>query len=260
MKILMLLCLIAHQLQCFSCGLLFGLFFTSAAALTDNIAVKVDFNDKVLVVVRTGLADNNILYLLLRILLDDLLQSCLVILEGTGTNSLRGGSYVLKDKALGTLKAAAVEIYSGCDGLEHIRKDTGTVVTAGIYLTVAQTHIVADAKASGELAEGALAYKSRTVLGESALRKLWKIIIKIFGCDETQNGVAQELKTLVAAALMLIGVGGMSQGSYKELLILKAIADLLFKLIVICFHMYYSAFLPEPLTATEISSMILVSA
>mgnify|MGYP006864668412 CR=1 FL=1 len=80
-KIDTLLCLITHQLQSFSGGLLFCLFFTSAAAFADYITVEMDFNNKVFVVVRTAFTHENIFKLFAGILLDNLLQSGFIIVK-----------------------------------------------------------------------------------------------------------------------------------------------------------------------------------
>ena len=77
----MLLCLIAHQLQCFPCRLLLRLFFAPAAALADDIAVEMNLHHKVLVVVGTALADEDVFEPLAGVLLHDLLQGRLVILD-----------------------------------------------------------------------------------------------------------------------------------------------------------------------------------
>ena len=80
-KIDTLLCLITHQLQSFSGGLLFRFFFTSAAAFSYYIAVEMDFNNKVLVVVRTAFTNENIFKLFTGILLDNLLQGGFIIVK-----------------------------------------------------------------------------------------------------------------------------------------------------------------------------------
>ena len=80
-KIDTLLCLITHQLQSFSGGLLLRFFLTSSAAFADYITVEMNFNNKVFVVVRTAFTHENIFKLFTWILLDNLLQGGFIIVK-----------------------------------------------------------------------------------------------------------------------------------------------------------------------------------
>lgn len=59
-KIEIFACLIAHQLQCFACRLLFGFLLAASAALADDIAVEVHLYGEVLVMVGAMLAGKNV--------------------------------------------------------------------------------------------------------------------------------------------------------------------------------------------------------
>ena len=59
MKIDILLCLIAHQLQRLARCLLLGFFFASSAAFANNIAIQMDFDGKMLVMIRTAFSGEN---------------------------------------------------------------------------------------------------------------------------------------------------------------------------------------------------------
>ena len=120
-KIEIFACLIAHQLQCFACRLLFGFLLAASAAFADDIAVEVHLYGEVLVMVGAMLAGEDVFEPFTGVLLNDLLQHRFVVFKRAFACRLRRRFNLVQYKALGFLQAAGIEIDRRRNGFEHVR-------------------------------------------------------------------------------------------------------------------------------------------
>ena len=85
---------------------MFSFLFASASAFPDDIAVQMNLNNKMLIMIRTAFPHQHIVKLFLRILLDDLLQSRFIILKGLGLGIFHFRDGKAQDELPGLFHAA----------------------------------------------------------------------------------------------------------------------------------------------------------
>ena len=138
-----------------------------------------------------------------------LLESGLVVADGSGEgvavveSGLEGGQgrldYLFFDEAARGGEAA-VEVEGGDDGFKGVGEQGGLATASTGLLSAAEADVVAEADAGGDVAEMTAADEGGAETGELALAGVGEAAEEGFGCEEAEDGVADELKLLVIGA------------------------------------------------------------
>ena len=176
------------------------------------------------IVVRPTLARKHILQMLLRVLLDDLLQGSLVVLKRLWLVRLQHGQDKAEDK-LARFLHTGVQVNGGDHRLKRIRQNGRAGAPAGILLAVAQPQIIPQVDLLRKAAACLFAHQGSAVFGEIPLGKLRVIFKQIIRNHKPEHRIAQKLQALVALflALCFVCIGGMGQCGDEVFFVVKTV-------------------------------------
>ena len=200
--------------------MLLGGFFAAATALGQQLTVAPDADRKLLVVVGAGLAGDLVFQHSGRVLLDDLLQTGLVVVLG----SLALGDEGQDEIARGL--HAAVQIQRGNDRLERIGDNARAAASAAKVLAVAKAQILTQLNFLCELEQCILANEAGAHTGQLALGAA-RLVEQIVRYNDGQYAVAQKFQPLVVGRgdLALVGIAGMGQRNAQQRRIFECIVQ-----------------------------------
>ena len=110
------------------------------------------------------------------------------------------------------------EVGGADEGLDRVGQDGVLVPPARERLALAELDELSQPQVAGDGGQGRLGDGGGAHLGELALGDLRVGAVEVLGDDDAQDGVAQELQTLVGGqAAVLVGVGTVGQGQIEQL-------------------------------------------
>ena len=189
------------------------------------------FDFEALIVVRTGLASEDILQLLLGVLLDDLLELRLVVFERDGL-FLDGRHDEPEDELSGRVDGP-VEIDGGDDRFKSIGHDGGSFSAAVLVLAFSEEEVVSEVDLLRELKEALFADGAGAQLGQSPLGDIAERVEEFVGRNEAEDRIAQELQPLVVlvSRALFVRIGGVGQRGVEEVQVRERVPQLAFQLV-----------------------------
>ena len=103
----------------------------------------------------------------------------------------------------------------------------------GALLPPAEAHVFPKLQALGDAVQALLADEFRPQARHASLRNGGNLTIEKIGSDVAQDGIAQELQTLIvlfSGIMPFIGKGAVGQGCFQQLAVPKAVTDGFFQL------------------------------
>ena len=235
-----------EALECDAGGLLLGLLFGGSFGLGKGAGAPVavgdaDLDPEELLVIGAALGGEDVLRLACSGGLEMLLEGGLVVADGPGEGVACGeGAVEVGDGGLDNVALdegargvePAVEVERGDDGLESVGEECRLLATTALLFATAEAKQGSKADALGNVAEVAAADEGGAKACEFALAGVGEALIEAFGDDETQHGVADELKLLVIAGrgggsfgVGLVGQRAVGEGECEELGLAEAMVE-----------------------------------
>ena len=112
---------------------------------------------------------------------------------------------------------AAVEVDRAEHRLEGVGQDGVLIATSGGPLTAAEVDVLSETERTRDLGEGALVDHRLAQVGEGPLGEIGEPLEDQIGDHETEDGIAEELETLVALGIGLFSdPGAMAEGAPQQ--------------------------------------------
>jgi hypothetical protein len=218
-------------------GLLLGLLLGGAFGLGEGPLAALSVGDpdlyaEELLVIGAALGGEDVLRLAGAGSLEVLLESGLVIADGSGEGT-SGGESTVKFRKRGLYDVAfdegsrgvesTVEIKGGDDGLEGVGEERGFLSSAALLFAATEAEHGSESDAIGDMAEMAAADERGTKTRELAFASVREETVEALGDGETEDSVADKFKLLVVAGgrrrsvrIGLVGEGAMGEGESEE--------------------------------------------
>ena len=146
-------------------------------------------NGKALVVVRSRLLHQNIGELLLRILLDDLLEDGLIVLKGGSRLPVFHHFFYKTENELLCRRHPAIQIDGGDQGLKGVRQDGGALPSPHILLPLSQKEELTQPYLLGKDTQALVTHQGGPGLGQLPLGQVGEVAEQVVRDDDGQHCV-----------------------------------------------------------------------
>src|SRR3989338_1129470 len=206
-----------HALERHGRRSLLGLFFVAAAAEAVFLPPHPDLDPENAPVLGAGLFDDAVVRQLLFVLLRVFLERRFIVADIAGARDRLDLLPQPVDDEVAGLAEAGVKIERADQRFKSVGEVRFPALAAAPLFVPGEKKHVAEAKFAADPGEGLVGDDRRPDLGQVAFGESGEFVVEVFSGGELQNGVAQELQTLVVGKPPFVAVRAVGQRLVEQI-------------------------------------------